>query len=112
MMWEFIQIKYCFGCLFLLHDIKTIVVANLCVRSPLDVKDKGIRGVGGTVDKDTCTVHTINIISQWQYFVARCLSSYVGNVFGLNTTLSSDVEIDPRKLGQFIIILNVIYNNI
>jgi hypothetical protein len=27
----------------------------------------------------------INIISQRQYFAARCLSSYVGNVFGLHS---------------------------
>jgi hypothetical protein len=40
-----------------------VVGANLCVPRPLEVKDKGIRGV-----------------SQRQHFVARCLSSYVGNV--------------------------------
>jgi hypothetical protein len=38
--------------------------------------------VGGGADKEAFTVHTINIISQRQYFVAHCLSSYVGNVFG------------------------------
>jgi hypothetical protein len=35
---------------------------------------------------DKEAVHTINIIFQRQYFVARCLSSYVGNVFGLRST--------------------------
>jgi hypothetical protein len=63
----------------------TVVGANLCVRRPSDVKGKGIRGAGGVADKEAYTVHTINIISQRQYFVARCLSSYVGNVFGLHS---------------------------
>jgi hypothetical protein len=31
---------------------------------------------------EACTVHTIKIISQWQYFVGRCVSSYVDNGFG------------------------------
>jgi hypothetical protein len=48
----------------------------------LEVKGKGIRGVA---DKEAYTVHTTNIISQRQYFVVRCLTSYVGNVFGLHT---------------------------
>jgi hypothetical protein len=48
----------------------------------LEVKGKGIRGVGGVASKEACTVHTINIISQRQYFVARCHSSHIGNVFG------------------------------
>jgi hypothetical protein len=38
--------------------------------------------MGGIPDKEACTTHTVNIISQRQYFVARCLSSYVGDVFG------------------------------
>lgn len=45
---------------------------------------KVIRGVGEVADKEACTVHTVNIISQRQYFAARCLSCYVGNVFGLH----------------------------
>jgi hypothetical protein len=49
------------------------------------VKGKGIRGLGGVADKEACTVHTKNIISQRQYFVARCFSSYVGNIFGLHS---------------------------
>lgn len=32
------------SCLFYILD--TVVGANLCVRRPLDVKDKGIRGIG------------------------------------------------------------------
>jgi hypothetical protein len=52
------------------------------VTCPLDVNGKGIRGVGGAADKEADTVHTINIISQRLYFVARCLRSYVGNVSG------------------------------
>jgi hypothetical protein len=55
----------------------------MCARDPLEVKGKGIRGVGGVADKETCTVHTINIISQRQCFVTRCLISCVCNVFGL-----------------------------
>jgi hypothetical protein len=62
-----------------------VVRANLCVRRPLEVKGKGIRKVGGVADKDACTVHSFNF-SQRQYFVARCLSSYVGNVFGTHST--------------------------
>jgi hypothetical protein len=32
-------------------------------------------------------VRTINIISQQQYFVARCLIPYVGNVVSLHSTV-------------------------
>jgi hypothetical protein len=39
-------------------NIGTVVGANLCVPRPLEVKDKGIRGVGGVADKEACTVHT------------------------------------------------------
>jgi hypothetical protein len=59
--------------------------ANLCVPRLLEVKGKGISGVGEVADKETYTVNTINIISPRQYFVARCLSSYIGNVFGLHS---------------------------
>jgi hypothetical protein len=51
----------------------TVVRANLCNQDPLEVKGKGIRGVGGVADKEAYTVYTIDIISQWQYFAARCL---------------------------------------
>jgi hypothetical protein len=37
-------------------------------------------------DKEAYTVQTINIIRQQQHSVARCLSSCVGNVFGLSST--------------------------
>jgi hypothetical protein len=60
--------------------ITTVVGANLCARDPLEIKGNWIRGVGGVADKEAYTVHTINIISQRLYFVARCLSSYVRNV--------------------------------
>jgi hypothetical protein len=52
--------------------ICTVVGRNLCVPRPLEVKGKGIRGA---TDKEAYTVHTINIISQRQYYVASCLSS-------------------------------------
>jgi hypothetical protein len=59
----------------------TVVGANLCIRGPLEVNGKGIRGVGAVADKEIYTVHTINITSQQQYFVAHCLISYVSNVW-------------------------------
>jgi hypothetical protein len=43
---------------------------------------------GGLAGKEAYTVRITNIISQWQYLVTRCLSSYVDSVFGLP---SSDV---------------------
>jgi hypothetical protein len=52
---------------------------------PFEVNGKKF---GGVASKEAYTVHTIKIISQWQYFVASCLSSYVDNVFGLP---SSDI---------------------
>jgi hypothetical protein len=63
-----------------------VIGANLCARDPLEVKGKGIRAIRVVADKEAYTVHSINIISQRQYFVARCLSSYAGNVFGLHST--------------------------
>jgi hypothetical protein len=57
----------------------------MCARDPLEAKCKGIRGVGEIADKEADTVHTINIISQRQYVVARCLSSYCGYDFGLQS---------------------------
>jgi hypothetical protein len=62
----------------------TVVGANLCVRRPLEINGKGIRGVRVAADK-AYTVHSINIIFQFQYFVARCLSSYVSNIFSLHS---------------------------
>jgi hypothetical protein len=56
------------------------------------VKCKGIREVGGVADKEAYTVHKKNIISQRKYFAARCLSSYVGNVFGLRSTCEYEAE--------------------
>jgi uncharacterized membrane protein len=38
--------------------------------------------VGGVADKE---VYNALIISQRQYFIARCLSFYIGNVFGLHS---------------------------
>lgn len=37
-------------------------------------------------DKETFAVHTKNITSQRQYFVARCLTSRDSNVFSLRST--------------------------
>jgi hypothetical protein len=59
-----------------------VVGTKPCVPRPLEVKGKGIRGVA---DKEAYTADAINIISQPQYFVDRCLISYVGNVFGLRS---------------------------
>lgn len=50
------------------------------------MKDKGIRDVWKKADKPAYTGHTKNIICKRQYFLARCLISYVGNVFGLHST--------------------------
>jgi hypothetical protein len=41
-----------------------------------------MRKVKVVTGKEANTVHTINIISQQQYFVACCLSYCIGNVFG------------------------------
>jgi hypothetical protein len=62
--------------------VRAVIRANLCARDPLEVKGKGIRGVA---DKEAHTVYTIDIVSQRQYVVAHCLSSYVGDVFGLHS---------------------------
>jgi hypothetical protein len=40
---------------------------------------------GGGADKEACTVRTVNIISQRQYFVARCLIFNASNVFSLHS---------------------------
>jgi hypothetical protein len=41
--------------------------------------------VEGVAGKEAHPVHAVNIISKLQYFVARCLRSCVGNVFGLRS---------------------------
>jgi hypothetical protein len=53
------------------NRLLTVVGESLCVRRPVEVKGKGIRRVGGVTGKEAYTVHTINFISQRQYFVAR-----------------------------------------
>jgi hypothetical protein len=75
----------------------TVVGANLCARDQLKLKGKGIRGMEGSADKEAYTVRTTNIISQRQYFVARCLISYVGNVFGLHSRLHAFVFLLPAS---------------
>jgi hypothetical protein len=61
------------------------LVTNHCIRGesvrsrPFRSKRQGIRVVGGVADKEAYTVHAMNIISQLQYFVARCLSSHVSS---------------------------------
>jgi hypothetical protein len=54
----------------------------VCVPRLLEAKRKVIREV---VDEEVHTVHMKHIILQRQYFVARCLSFIVGNVFGLHS---------------------------
>jgi hypothetical protein len=56
----------------------------VCFIRQLVVKYKGTRKVGVVADKEAYTVHTENSFSQRQCFAARCLSSCVGNVFGLH----------------------------
>jgi hypothetical protein len=78
--------KFFVGCADLFFPLPccarhAVVGANLCARHTLQVKGMDIGGVGGVAE----TVHTINIISQRQYFVARCLVSYVGNIFGFHS---------------------------
>jgi hypothetical protein len=41
--------------------------------------------MGGVADKEAYAVHTTNIISQRQYFVARCLISCKYDVSGLRS---------------------------
>jgi hypothetical protein len=67
-------------------SIFSIVGTKLCVPCPLEVKD-GLKGwkMGGVADKWANTVHSLNVISQRQYFVASCLSFGVSNVFGLHS---------------------------
>jgi hypothetical protein len=67
-----------------LRPYVTVVGANLCAPDPLEVKGKGIRGMEGVADKEAYAVH-VDIISQWQYFVACHLISYVSNAFGLHS---------------------------
>jgi hypothetical protein len=47
-------------------------------------KRQGYQRVGGVADREVYTVRSINIISQRWYFVARCIISSVGKVFGLH----------------------------
>jgi hypothetical protein len=49
------------------------------------VKGEEIRGVRGVADKGVCTVHTVNIIPQLQYFLAGCLGVCVCDVFCLRS---------------------------
>jgi hypothetical protein len=48
-------------------------------------KRQGDQRGARSADKEAYTVHSANIISEQQYFVARCLCSYVGNVCGLRS---------------------------
>jgi hypothetical protein len=81
----------------------TVVGENPCARDPLEVKGKGI---GGVADKEAHTVHSFSIISQQQYFVARCLISYIGTVMPLVYIVhvfsfypqASDVRTDSSRL--------------
>jgi hypothetical protein len=69
-MFDFLEL---YGNILSAANKSTVVGTNLCVPRPLEVRGKGIRGVGGAADKEACTVQTVKGISQRQYFVARCL---------------------------------------
>jgi hypothetical protein len=58
-------------------------VRSISVRSKL----QGGQTVGVVAGKKTKTFQTIDIICQWQYFIAHCFSFHVGNDFGLPSTL-------------------------
>jgi hypothetical protein len=76
----------------------TVVGANLCVRDLFEVIGKVIRGVA---DKESYTVHTINIISQRQYFVAaHCLISYVSTVFGSHSICLFSFSLQASDVGK------------
>jgi hypothetical protein len=62
-----------------------VVGASRCVRGPLEVNGKGIRGAGVVAGKEAYMVHAVNIIYQWLYFVACYLIFYICNVFGLHS---------------------------
>jgi hypothetical protein len=70
-----------------------VVGANLCVPGPMKVKDRRIRGVGEAAHEEVNTARAINVISQRQYSVVGCLSSWVVNVFGLHSTIEVLVSI-------------------
>jgi hypothetical protein len=58
-------------------------LALLCLEEnvhPLEANGKGTKGQQGMAGKEAYTVHIVNIISQLQYFVATCLTSYVETV--------------------------------
>jgi hypothetical protein len=65
-------------------EVITVVGTKLCVPHPSSKRQEDQKG-GAVADEETFSVHNINFISQWQYFVARCLISCVGNVFGLRS---------------------------
>jgi hypothetical protein len=48
---------------------------------------QGIKVVGEVARDEPYTVQTINTISQLQYLVACCFSSYISNVFGTYHTV-------------------------
>jgi hypothetical protein len=63
----------------------TVVGANLAFHVRQKQKVTGSEGLGGIADKEEHTLHSLDVIFQWQYFVARCPSSSVGKVFGLHS---------------------------
>jgi hypothetical protein len=58
------------------------VGTKLRVSRPLEIKGSVIRGTGKVASTEARTVLTLNIVFQWQYFVAFAVS---GNVFGLRS---------------------------
>jgi hypothetical protein len=93
----------------------TVVGANPCAPDSLEVNDRGIRGVEEVACKEARTVHTINIISQRQYLVARCLVFCVDNVcymrlFSLRAQ-ASDVDRTQRTAPSMVHCLVTFRNN-
>lgn len=70
-----------------------VVGTNLCAP---DKKRKRSRGLGEVADRKAYNVHAINIISSRQYFVARYLSSHVGNDAGFYTQYVRLFSICPQ----------------
>lgn len=66
--------------------VRTVVGANLCIWRVRNKSPLGQRSERGIRYKEACTARTVNVVSQRQCFLARCLSSYVVNVFGLHST--------------------------
>jgi hypothetical protein len=89
----------CSSCLLLSHNSSR----DESVR-PTSVRIKKAmvsEGLGGATDKEACPVCPLNNISQQHHFVARCLSSCVGNVwFTKEMRLFSFCPLASRRNAQ------------